>query len=122
MIKLRKGSRVWTPRANAAIEHSNGRRYLVDGNGSTIRNMITMAEDRKLMIKKELRRLSANFKDIEVLCTNKEAEEFKVRIGNCIPFVNADDLWNALRQLPAHAGRERAIQAGRKLARPASTK
>jgi hypothetical protein len=37
--RLRKGSKVWTPRPGGAIDHSSGAKYEVDENGSTIKRI-----------------------------------------------------------------------------------
>ena len=112
-LTLRKGAKVYTPRAGGVIEHGNGKRYEIDENGSTIRVERSETEETERLICGEFRRCGARLSKKSVSVYRSGDDEF-VDVGK-VRAIEAAELHSALRELPSNCGTERVLTLCKKL-------
>jgi hypothetical protein len=99
---------VWTLEAGKTIQHSSGRDYKVEDNGSTITAVLSETEDVKREIERELKRLRAPSNKVLIA---RRGEDVFVKIGKAVDYTEAYELKAKLIELPSNAGREAVIAA-----------
>jgi len=112
VTKIRAGAKIWTPRAGGAIETSDGSKYVVDDNGSTLIRHRSETEETERQIEVELRRLAARLK----VFVYKSGEDEFVDVAK-IHGLEAAEVWSALRELPSNCGYKKVIETCNRLKR-----